>query len=138
MGASYYWHPSFKPEIMLVYDPGSDTDYDLWFAGHSTWTYSMFSGGIIALLAQIALFAGTIIASLRAAAANASHPGPDQWLAYLPFIATIALMSETITANPFDERLVGILVGMMAGLPQAFLVRASWLHASTRLTEVKS
>ncbi len=137
VGASYYWHPAYKPEIFLVYDPGPDTDYDLWFAGHSTWTYSMFSGGIIALLAQIALFVGIIAASLKAAAANASHPGHDQWLAYLPFISTIALMSETITANPFDERLVGILVGMMAGLPQAFLVRASWLHASTRHAEVK-
>lgn len=96
VGASYYWHPAYKPEIFLVYDPGPDTDYDLWFTGHSTWTYSMFSGGIIALLAKIALFIGIIVASLKAA--DASHPGHDQWPAHLPFISTIALKSETITA----------------------------------------
>ncbi|MDB6077188.1 MAG: hypothetical protein JWO82_935, partial [Akkermansiaceae bacterium] len=135
IGASYFWHPAYKPEIKLVYDPGPETDTDMWFAGHSTWTYSVFSGGIIALGAQIALFGGIMTASLRAAAANASHPGKDQWLAYLPFIAAFALLSETITANPFEERLVGILVGMMAGLPQAFLVRASWLHSSPRTLE---
>jgi hypothetical protein len=138
IGATYYWHPAYKPEIRLVYDPEPETGYDMWFAGHCTWTYSLFSGGIIALCSMIALFVGIMTASLRAAAANASHPGKDQWLAYLPFIAAFALLSETITANPFEERLVGILVGMMAGLPQAFLVRASWLHSSTRNLEAAS
>jgi len=41
-------------------------------------------------------------------------------------------VSESLTYNPFQERLLGILFGMMAGLPQAFMVRASWLHTTSR------
>ena len=132
IGASYYWHPSYMPEIRLVYPPDAEVGDDVWFAGHSTWTYSLFSGGVIGLLAHIALIAGVMTASLRAARANASDPGPDQWLAFLPFIAACCLLSETLTSNPFDERLAAMIFGVMAGLPQAFLVRASWIHARLR------
>jgi hypothetical protein len=130
LGTSYYWEPAYLPEIWQVL-PKADTEVeDIWFAGHSVWTYSLLSGGVIALAAFVVLFAATAILSLGAARANATDPGPDQWLAYLPFIATCCLLSETLTANPFQERLTGILFGMMAGLPQAFMVRASWIHAS--------
>ncbi len=132
IGASYYWHPSYMPEIRLVYPPDAEVGHDVWFAGHSTWTYSLFSGGVIGLIAHIALIAGVMTASLRAARANASDPGPDQWLAFLPFIAACCLLSETLTSNPFDERLAAMIFGVMAGLPQAFLVRASWIHARLR------
>lgn len=129
IGASYYWHPSYMPEIRLVFPPEEEIGEDVWFAGHSTWTYSLFSGGVVGLLAHATLLAGTMTASLIAARANASHPGPDQWLAFLPFIAACCLLSETLTSNPFDERLAAMIFGVMAGLPQAFLVRASWIHA---------
>jgi hypothetical protein len=132
IGASYYWHPSYLPEIRLVYPPEEDIGGDVWFAGHSTWTYSLFSGGVIALLAHLALLGGTMAGSLLAARANATDPGPDQWLAFLPFIAACCLLSETLTSNPFDERLAALVFGVMAGLPQAFLVRASWIHAGLR------
>jgi O-Antigen ligase len=132
IGASYYWHPSYMPEIRLVFPPDEEIGDDVWFAGHSTWTYSLFSGGVIGLLAHIALIAGTMAASLLAARSNASDPGPDQWLAFLPFIAACCLLSETLTSNPFDERLAAMIFGVMAGLPQAFLVRASWIHARLR------
>jgi hypothetical protein len=132
IGASYYWHPSYMPEIRLVFPPDEEIGDDVWFAGHSTWTYSLFSGGVIGLLAHITLLVGTMAASLIAARANASDPGPDQWLAFLPFIAACCLLSETLTSNPFDERLAAMIFGVMAGLPQAFLVRASWIHAGLR------
>ena len=132
IGCSYYWDPAYLPEIWLVM-PKEDTDVDeIWFAGHSIWTYGLLSGGVIALAAYLMLFGATAAFSLIAARANASDPGPDQWLAFLPFVATCCLLSETLTANPFQERLTGILFGMMAGLPQAFMVRASWIHTSAR------
>jgi hypothetical protein len=134
IGASYYWHPSYMPEILLVYPPDEEIGEDVWFAGHSTWTYALFSGGAIGLLAHLALVVGTMAASLQSARANASDPGPDQWLSFLPFIAASCLLSETLTSNPFDERLAAMIFGVMAGLPQAFLVRASWIHAGPRLT----
>ncbi|RYD32238.1 MAG: hypothetical protein EOP85_21935 [Verrucomicrobiaceae bacterium] len=111
---------------------------DIWFAGHSVWTYGLLSGGIIALASYLMLFGSVCVFSLMAARSNASDPGPDQWLAFLPFVATLCLISETLTANPFQERLVGILYGIMAGLPQAFMVRSSWIHTSSfsRQTDV--
>lgn len=132
IGASYYWHPSYMPAIHLVYPPNEEIGADVWFAGHSTWTYSLFSGGAIGLLAHLTLIGGVMAASLLAARANASDPGPDQWLAFLPFVAACCLLSETLTSNPFDERLAAMIFGVMAGLPQAFLVRASWIHARLR------
>lgn len=129
-GCTYYWDAAYLPEIYMVL-PKKDTEVnEIWFAGHSVWTYGLLSGGIIALIAYLALFASTIAFSLAAARANASHPGPDQWLAFLPVVATCCLISETFTANPFQERLTGILFGVMVGLSQAFMVRASWIHAS--------
>jgi hypothetical protein len=132
IGASYYWHSSYMPAIHLVYPPDEEIGNDVWFAGHSMWTYSLFSGGVIGLLAHLALIGGVMAASLLAARANASDPGPDQWLAFLPFIAACCLLSETLTSNPFDERLAAMIFGVMAGLSQSFLVRASWIHAGLR------
>lgn len=130
VGSTYYWDPAYLPEIWQVL-PKKDTEVDeIWFAGHSVWTYGLLSGGVIALVCYVVLFGWTAASSLGAARANSSLPGPDQWLAFLPFVATCCLLSETLTANPFQERLTGILFGMMAGLPQAFTLRASWLHAA--------
>lgn len=132
IGSSYYWHPSYLPEIWKVLPKEETAVDDVWFAGHSVWTYGLLSGGIIAVFCYLTLFGSTMSLSLISARANASGPGPDQWLAFLPFVATCCLISETLTANPFQERLTGILFGMMVGLPQAFMVRASWIHASNR------
>lgn len=130
-GCSYYWDPAYLPEIWLVL-PKKDTEVDdIWFAGHSMWTYGLLSGGALGLLAYVILIGGTAVFSLAAARANSSDPGPDQWLAFLPFVATCCLISETLTANPFQERLTGILFGMMAGLSQAFMVRSSWIHTAS-------
>jgi hypothetical protein len=132
IGSSYYWDRAYIPEINLVIPNEGDNFDGMWFAGHSVWTYSLLSGGVIALLAFILLLISTAWLSVISAKQNSSDPGPDQWLAFLPFIATCCLLSETLTANPFDARLVGIIFGMMAGLPQAFMVRASWIHTSVR------
>lgn len=131
MGTSYYWDPAYMPEIWMVF-PKDEVEFDdIWFAGHSIWTYGLLSGGVIAIVAYLALFASTATFSLVAARANATDPGPDQWLAFLPFVATCCLLSESLTANPFQERLVGIIFGMMIGLPQAFMVRSSWIHTNS-------
>lgn len=133
VGSSYYWDSAYLPEIWLVI-PKTEANVDeIWFAGHSIWTYGLLSGGVIALASYLILFGGTAAFSLLAARANASDPGPDQWLAFLPFVATCCLLSESLTSNPFQERLIGILFGLMAGLPQAFMVRSSWIHTGNRL-----
>ena len=133
LGTSYHWDSAYLPEIWMVIPKETMDVDDIWFAGHSVWTYGLLSGGVIAVVAYLVLFGATAAFSLVAARANSSDPGPDQWLAFLPFIATACLISETLTANPFQERLTGILFGMMVGLPQAFMVRASWIHTSRQL-----
>ncbi len=132
IGCTYYWHPAYLTEIWLVLPKKHTETNDVWFAGHSVWTYGLLSSGIIGLACYLGLMGGTMAGSLAGARANSPEPGPDQWLAFLPFVATCCLISETITANPFQERLAGILFGMMAGLPQAFLLRATWIHAGAR------
>jgi hypothetical protein len=132
VGSSYYWDSAYLPEIWLVI-PKTEANVDeIWFAGHSIWTYGLLSGGVIAVAAYLILFGAVATFSLLAARANASDPGPDQWLAFLPFVAACCLLSESLTSNPFQERLIGILFGLMAGLPQAFMVRSSWIHTGHR------
>lgn len=134
IGASYYWDPDYLPELYMVYPDGSSLGEEVWFAGHSTWSYALFSGGVISITAHLALLFGVMGFSLRAARSSASDPGPDIWLAFLPFVAACCLLSETATSNPFDERLAALIFGMMAGLPQAFIVRASWIHSASNAT----
>jgi hypothetical protein len=133
IGASYDWDVAYMPEISLVIPVEDGLGTDVWSIGHSTWTYSLFSGGIIAFLAYAGLLGGVFVFSIKAAKANASDPGPDQWLAFLPLVAACCILSETLTSNPFNERLAGITFGVMAGLSQAFFVRASWIHLSDRV-----
>jgi len=134
VGASYTWNSAYLPELWLAYPKDADLGQDVWFAGHSTWTYALFSGGVIGLLAHLLLFSSAAIQSLRSAIANARLPGPDIWLAFLPFVATICFLSETLTANPFFERQAGMLYGITIGLTQAFFVRASFLRQSRHQT----
>lgn len=132
IGSSYYWDSAYMPEIWMVIPKEDAAEDEIWFAGHSVWTYGLLSGGVIALASYLVLLGGTAAFSLVAARANSSDPGPDQWLAFLPFVATCCLVSESLTSNPFQERLVGIIFGVMAGLPQAFMVRSSWIHTTAR------
>lgn len=131
IGTSYYWDTAYMPEIWMVIPKEEASVDEIWFAGHSIWTYAVLSGGVIALVCYLVLIGNTMVSSLLTARGNASDPGPDQWLAFLPFVATLCLLSESLTANPFQERLIGIFFGVMAGLPQAFMVRSSWIHTST-------
>ncbi len=132
IGSSYYWDNAYMPEIWMVIPKAEASFDDIWFAGHSVWTYGLLSGGVIAIASYLVLLGLTGAFSLSTARANATDPGPDQWLAFLPFVATCCLLSESLTANPFQERLVGIIFGMMVGLPQAFMIRSSWMHTSSR------
>ncbi|MDP3851185.1 MAG: hypothetical protein Q8Q59_11820 [Luteolibacter sp.] len=132
IGASYTWNSAYLPELRLVYPENAELGDDVWFAGHSTWTYALFSGGVIGVIGHLLLFGGTAVQSLRAAAANAHLPGPDIWLAFLPVVAVACFLSESATSNPFYERLAGMIFGIMAGLPQTFFIRASFLSRPHR------
>ena len=81
------------------------------------------------MLFYVALFLGVMGLSLASVKANAPYPGFSAALGFLPLVATWCLLSESLTSNPFDERLAGLMFGMMAGLPQALFTRARDLRA---------
>ncbi len=132
VGASFYWDDDFFPELYQVYEADrlEEESSDLWYAGHSIWTYSLFSGGFIALIAFIGLFLTAMAFSITSAAANASLPGPDYWLLFLPAIVAICILSESATSNPFDERLLGMIFGATFSFSQAGFVRAHQMRLS--------
>jgi hypothetical protein len=107
LGSTYHWDSSYFPEIWKVIPKDQIQTEDVWSAGHSVWTYGLLSGGVIGVAAYLVLLGSTGALSLLSARANSTDPGPDQWLAFLPFVATCCLLSETLTANPFQERLTG-------------------------------
>ena len=134
VGASFYWDHDFFPELYQVYEPDDleEISTDIWYAGHSIWTYSLFSGGIIALTAFISLFVTSIAYSIASAAANAQLPGPDYWLLFLPAITALCILSESATSNPFDERLLGMIFGATFSFSQAGFLRAHQLRLRSR------
>jgi len=40
----------------------------------------------------------------------------------------LSILSESITRNPFDERMTGVIFGFTAALPQFFFNRACYLR----------
>lgn len=124
VGGAYYWDDSFYEELWEVYPEDFDFSGEFWFAGHSVWTWAMFSGGTIGTIFYLSLFIGVMFLSLRCVKANAPYPGFPAYIGFLPFVAAWCLLSESLTSNPFDERLAGLIFGIMAGLPQALFVRA--------------
>ena len=130
VGASFYWDDAYFPELYQVYDPDDleEMSSNIWYAGHSIWTYSLFSGGFIAVTAFIGLFVGAIAYSISSAAANAISPGPDYWLLFLPAVASVCILSESATSNPFDERLLGMIFGATFSFSQAGFIRAHQLR----------
>lgn len=132
LGASYYWDESYYPELFLVY-PNDRHQFpdEIYSAGHSIWTYTLFSSGVIGTLITLAAFFIPMGMSLHAAWLNSrTVMGPRAWdsfLVFFPFVSMWATLSESITRNPFDERFTGILFGFVIALPQFFYNRACFL-----------
>lgn len=133
LGASYYWDESYYPELFLVYpDDRHQFPDEIYSAGHSIWTYTLFATGFLGIGATLLAFFLPMGLSLHAAWLNSrTVMGPRAWdgfLVYLPFVAMWATLSESITRNPFDERFTGVLFGFLMALPQFFYNRACYLR----------
>lgn len=132
LGASYYWDESYYPELFLVYPEDRHQFPDeIYSAGHSVWTYTLFSTGWIGIGVTLLAFFIPMGMSLHSARLNSrTVMGARSWdsfLMFLPFVAMWATLSESITRNPFDERFTGVLFGFMMALPQFFYNRACYL-----------
>lgn len=133
LGAAYYWDEDYYPELFLVYPEDRHQFPDeIFSAGHSIWTYTLFSTGFIGIGVVLLSFFAPMGLSLHAAWLNSrTVMGPRAWdsfLVFLPFVSMWATMSESVTRNPFDERFTGVLFGFMMALPQFFHNRAFYLR----------
>ena len=127
VGKSYYWDESYMPELAYTYylPDFRQSVRDVWFPGHSIWTYAYFSGGVIGLAAQAGLFAGGLILSFRSARLLREAPDYGAEAAWLPFAGLLAYLSLSLTFNVLVERSGGIVLGIILGLPQ-FLHAEVW------------
>ena len=141
LGAGYHWHESFFPELFLVY-PADRHQFSgtIYTAGHSIWTYTLFSSGWIGICLTLGAFFYCMFLCLRAGQLNArtvmGKRAPDTYLIFLPLVAMLATLSESITRNPFDERYTGVLFGFMLALPQVFYNRYTYLMHREQLAEI--
>lgn len=132
-GASYYWDESYYPELFMVYpEDRHQFAEEIYTAGHSIWTYTLFSSGAIGILIVLGTFFLAMGLSLKAAHLNSKTVmGRWAWdahLMFLPFVSMLCVLSESITRNPFDERFTGVMFGFMIALPQFFFNRAFYLQ----------
>jgi hypothetical protein len=123
MGAPYHWDPSYLPELYTVYPRGSDFSMDIWFNGHSVWTYTLFSSGVVGVAFHLAFFAAASVFGLLAVRRQSGQPDDETWLGFLPLFLVACLLSESLTSNQLAERLTGVMLGVAAGLPQALFLR---------------
>ena len=86
---------------------------------------------------MVVVFLGTMGLSLHSAYLNSrTVMGPrafDTFLIFLPFVGMWAVLSESITRNPFDERFTGVLFGFIMALPQFYYNRAHYLMFREKL-----
>jgi hypothetical protein len=125
MGANYYWDASFWPELYTVFPTDYDFSQPIWFNGHSVWTYTLFSGGLLGILFHITLFISLCILGLRAVRVQSDHPDPETWTGFLPLFVVGCLLVESVTSNQLAERLTGVMLGLAGGVPQALMMRSA-------------
>ncbi|MDF1755350.1 MAG: hypothetical protein P1U89_21355 [Verrucomicrobiales bacterium] len=133
LGASYYWDETFYPELFLVYpEDRHQFPLDIYSAGHSIWTYTLFSRGFVGVFLLLLSFFVCMGMSLHTFYLNsrtvAGKRSPDIFLVAFPFVAMWAVLSESITLNPFDERYTGVLYGFILAFPQFFYNRICYLR----------
>ncbi len=129
LGYPYYWDESYAVEL-AQYTYGNEDEFrnytrEIRFPGHSIWTYAVFSGGILGGLIYVGLFAGALFIALRSTRLLQVTRDYPVEVAFLPFIALMAFLSQSLTFNPFIERAGGLVLGIVIGFPQ-FLYAHAW------------
>ncbi len=129
LGAPYYWDESYAVEL-AQYTYGNEDEFrgytsDIRFPGHSIWTYAIFSGGILGAVCYLGLFAAGLVMTLHSTRMLRAARDYPLEVAFLPFIALMAFLSQSLTFNPFIERAGGLVLGIVIGFPQ-FLYHHAW------------
>ncbi len=137
LGYPYYWDESYAVEL-AEFTYGNEDEFrgytsDIRFPGHSIWTYAVFSGGVIGGLFYLGLFGVATVMALHSTRLLRSVRDYPVEVAFLPFIALTAFLSQSLTFNPFIERAGGLVLGIVIGFPQ-FLYCQAWRTRSPNAT----
>ena len=129
LGFPYYWDESYAVEL-AEFTYGNEDEFrsytsDIRFPGHSIWTYAVFSGGVVGGLLYLGLFGAAAVMSLHSTRLLRTVRDYPPEVAFLPFIALMAFLSQSLTFNPFIERAGGLVLGIVIGFPQ-FLYCQAW------------
>jgi hypothetical protein len=122
LGAPYNWDESYAVEL-AEYTYGDEDEFRNYsrlirFPGHSIWTYAVFSGGAIGGLFYLGLFGAAVALSLHSTRALRTVRDYPVEVAFMPFLALMAFLSQSLTFNPFIERAGGLVLGIIIGFPQ--------------------
>lgn len=133
IGADYTWDAQLLQQLPFQYE--HDTR---WFAGHSTWVYPFFAGGLIlGLLIPLVVLGGLLRAFTAASISATKYRSRD---AVLVLTVYLAYVGQSFTANLFHERYTGMILGILVGvsLIYAARVRAAKVRRPTMATNHKN
>jgi hypothetical protein len=145
IGHAYGWDESYATELSYTFgniDIFRSEYGNLTFPGHAIWTYALYSGGIIGLVAHFGFFVILVRLCWRAGGKLRQATNIPLPIGWIPFAGILAYLSASLTFNPFIERAAGIVLGFMAGFPQ-FIYRdalrmEAWRAATRKLSASES
>ncbi|MFZ5653345.1 MAG: hypothetical protein ACOY42_02950 [Pseudomonadota bacterium] len=108
IGADYTWDAQLLRQLPFQHE--HDTR---WFAGHSTWVYPFFAGGLFFGLLIPLLVLGGLLRAFTAASISATKYGSRD--AVLVWTVYLAYVGQSFTANLFHERYTGVILGVLIG-----------------------
>jgi hypothetical protein len=130
-GNMYQWAYEYTGEVASVSDQMVYAFFaPTWTAGHSPFTYALFFGGLIGATWQIYVFVMPAIRGWRML--RIMRPVNDAGILQLftfGFLSIFLFFSQSLTSNPFGERLsgqyFGIAIGLLLSVPKILRLRPS-------------
>ena len=119
LGSVYLWDSQYFYLLKEVIPILKLEDHTPWQAGHSLWVYSLYSGGFLFgliipyCLIRTLIYSGSIVK--KSFLLNESSELVE--IIFFTLLVT-SIIGASFTANPFGERLVGLLMGLGLITPQ--------------------
>lgn len=121
LGSVYFWDDEYFNLISQVIPLWKLEEATPWFSGHSVWVYSLYSGGFLFGLIVPYCLLKSMIFSWYLIRNHLIQVQDDSEIILLFYsLMSIAVIAVSFTANPFGERIVGLLFGFGLVLPLLF------------------
>lgn len=120
LGSVYLWDYEYFNLLSQVISMHILEDSEPWFAGHSVWVYSLYSGGFLfGLLVPFCLIRSTIW-SWVCIRNSVLYTKENKIIIIFFSLICVSIFTASFTANPFGVRIIGLLFGMGVVLPVLF------------------